>query len=105
MRALAKTIKSTTQLVKTGDDSFSLNTTILLITKSQKFKLGGDATEVTTVDERKVKNVFAIEGNKLIEKQIGEKTLTIEREFFDDEMITKTTSGNVVCTSWSKLVD
>lgn len=92
------------ELVRKSDDTYSLNSTIMLLTVSQKFKLG-EGKDVTTQDGRKVNNIFTIEGNKLIEKQIGEKTMTITREFFDDQMIAVSSIGSVVCTSWCKLVD
>lgn len=104
MRQLSKTMKSTMQLVKADENSYSFNTTILFITTSQKFKLG-EEKELTTIDGRKIRNIFTIEGNKLIEKQIGEKILLVEREFFDEEMIVKTSSGGVVCTTWCKHVE
>lgn len=85
---------TTVQLTK-KDENYSLNTTILLFSTSQKFKLG-EELDVVTLDKRKVKNVFTIEDNMLIEKQIGEdKTLTITREFFDEQMIAKATFGGV----------
>lgn len=74
-----------------------------MLTTSQKFKVG-EEKDVTTQDGRKIKNVFTIEGNKLIEKQIGEKTLTIIREYSDDELIVTTEMGQVVSTSWCKVV-
>lgn len=103
MKKIAKTLSTTVQLVEKPDGSFVLNSTIMLITTSQKFVLG-EAKELTTSDGRKIKNIFTMNGNKLIEEQIGEKTMTVEREFFDDVMIAKASIGDVVCTSWSKLV-
>jgi hypothetical protein len=97
MRKIAKTLTTTLQLVKKNDGSYSLNTTILLFSTSQKFTLGV-GKDVTTSDGRKVSNIFYMEGNKLIEKQIGERTLTVEREFFDEHLIaTAAFSGSEVC--------
>ena len=94
MRRIAKTFTTVVQLTK-KDDRYSLNSTILFFSTSQKFILG-EATDVVTLDKRKVKNVFTIEENKLIEKQIGEdKTLTIIREYFDEELIVTATFGGV----------
>lgn len=104
MRKLSSTLTTTVQLVKKSDDQYSLNTTILLVSTSQKFRLK-EEKDVTTLDGRKVKITFDIEGNKLIENQVGEKTLTIVREYFDEELIVTSTIGNVVCKSWCKLVD
>jgi formylmethanofuran:tetrahydromethanopterin formyltransferase len=104
MRKLARTMTTTVQLVKKSETDYSLNSTILLLTTSQKFKLGEEKS-ITTTDGRKVTNVFTIEGNKLIEKQLGEKDLIIERLFFDEQLIVTSTIGSVVCTSWCKLVE
>lgn len=104
MRKLASSIPTTVQLIKKPDDSYSLNTFMWMLSTSQKFLLG-DEKDVTTTDGRKVKSVFTIEGNNLIERQMGEKTLLIVREFFDEEMIATTSMGDVVCKAWCKLVD
>ena len=104
MRKLSSSMTTTVQLVKKDDGQYSLNSTILLITTSQKFRLN-EAKDVNTIDGRKVKITFSMEGNKLIENQVGEKTMTIVREFFDEEMIATTSIRDVVCKSWCKLVD
>lgn len=103
MKKIAKTLTTTVQLVKKPDDSYVLYSTVLLVTTPQKFTLG-EEKELTTSDGRKIKNVFTMDGNKLTEKQIGEKTMIVEREFFDDVMIAKASIGDVVCTSWSKAI-
>jgi hypothetical protein len=94
---------TTVQLVKEGEEKFSLNTTILLLTTSQKFKVG-EEKDITTLDGRKVKNVFTLEGSKLTEKQIGIKSLIIERLFSENQLVVTSTIDNVVCTSWGKVV-
>jgi hypothetical protein len=104
MRKLAQTITTTVQLVKKTETDYSLNTMMLLLTTSQKFKLGEEKS-ITTADGRKVRNVFTIEGNKLIEKQLGEKDLIIERVFSDDQLIVTSSMGNVVSRAWCKLVE
>lgn len=124
LRKISKTLTTVVQLTR-KEDVYSLNSTILLLTTSQKFKLG-EGKDVTTQDGRKVNNIFTIEDNKLIEQQIGEKTFTIVREYFDEEMIVTATFGEVhiflynlqnkkknffsysyqvVSTSWCKLVN
>ncbi|KAG5681929.1 hypothetical protein PVAND_011332 [Polypedilum vanderplanki] len=102
-RKIAKTLTTTLQLTKKSDGTYSLNSTILVFSTSQKFTLGV-GKDLTTTDGRKVNNIFYIEGNKLIEKQIGERTLIIEREFFDDHLIAKATfsDSNIICTSVCK---
>lgn len=104
LRKLAPSLTTTVQLVKKDNDQYSLNSTILLLTTSQKFKLG-EGKDITTQDGRKVKNTFTVEDNKLIETQVGEKTLTIVREYFDDQLIVTTTMGDIVSMSWCKHVD
>lgn len=54
------------------------------------------------MDGRKVKTFVTIEGNKMIMTQKGDKTVRIERVFFDDEMIETCTVENVVGTRWFK---
>lgn len=102
LRKVASSMSTTVQLVKNSDE-YTLHTKMLLLTISQKFKLG-EEKEITTTDGRKVKNVFTIDGNILTEKQIGEKTFTIIREFFDDEMLATSYYGNAVCKGWCKIV-
>lgn len=95
-RKIAKSLPTKVQLTKEGD-IYTLHTTILLLSTSQKFKLE-EGKDITTPDGRKVHNSFYIEGNKLIEKQVGEKTMTITREFFEHEMIVKSGFENGVRT-------
>ena len=105
LRKISKTLTTTVQLVKKDDDdTYSLNSTILFVTTSQKFKLD-EEKEVTTADGRKVKNIFTIQGNILTEKQLGEKNFIITREFFDDQMIAVASIGDLICTSWCTVVE
>ena len=87
VRRIASAFSTITQLTK-KDDEYSLNIIIMFFTASQTFK-AGEGKDITTSDGRKVFNIFEIDGNKLLEKQIGEKTMIIEREFFDDQLIVK----------------
>ena len=105
MRKLSSAMTTTIQLVKKDENRYALNTTILLFSTSQKFMLNEESELHKTADGRMVKITFTIEGNKLIEKQVGEKTLIIEREFFDEELIVTSSIGDVVCKSWCKRVD
>lgn len=104
MRKLASTMTTTVQLVKKDDGHYSLNSTILFLTTSQKFHLGVEK-DVTTQDGRKVKNVFTIEGQKLIEHQIGEKIFSIVRDYSEEELVVTTTMNGVTSTSWCKVVE
>lgn len=102
IRKIATSVSTTIQLVRKGDE-YTLTTKMLLLTTTQKFKLG-EEKEVTTADGRKVKNVFTVDGNVLTEQQIGERTLTTIREFFDNEMIATSYYGNVVCKAYCKVL-
>lgn len=56
----------------------------------------GQEIEQTTIDGRKVKNIFTIEGNKLIEKQIEPNREVIQiREYFENEVLGTTIIGNI----------
>ncbi|CAG9808693.1 unnamed protein product [Chironomus riparius] len=103
LRKIAGAFSTITQLTKSGDE-YSLNTIIVFYKTSQTFK-AGQGKNVTTSDGRKVLNIFEIHGNKLLEKQIGEKTFIVEREFFDDQLIVKAGFENgSLCTCWCKVV-
>lgn len=103
-RKLAQNTKSTLQLVKKDDGSYSLNSTIMFITMPNVFRLG-EEKDITTQDGRKVKNTFTIEGNVLTEHQLGVKNFVIVREFSDDEMIMTSTAGSVTSKTWCKRVN
>lgn len=101
---MAQTTKSTLQLIKKDDGSYSLNSTILFITMPNVFRLGAEK-DVKTQDGRQIKNTFTIEGNVLTEQQIGDKHFVITREFFDDKLIMTSTVGNVSSKTWCKRVN
>lgn len=105
MRKIAKTLTSTTQLSRNDDGRYTLYTTSLkIITQSMEFA-PNEEFEEKTADGRKVRSTVRFEENKMIHTQHGEKPLTIERRFFNDEMIAITIIGDIVCTSWSKAVE
>lgn len=68
-----------------------------------EFELGKEFDE-TTLDDREVKSIITLEGNKLIQKQGGSKPSTITRDFGEKEMVAVMTVGNVVCTRKYKAV-
>lgn len=104
-RKLAKTIPSSTQVVKLNEREYALNTILPFKTHQQKF-VPGEETEHTTVDGRRVRNIFIIEGNKITERQIEPtREVTIIREFSEKEMIGRSIVGNVVNQNWSYLVE
>lgn len=104
LRKLAKSMPATVQLVKIDEETYSFNTIVMLMTVAQKFKPGEEVSTKSS-DGRVIKSVFTIEGNVLTEKQIGDKQFVITREFTDDEMISVSHIGSVVCNGWSKIVN
>lgn len=102
---MASNVTSTVQLVKEeGENSYSYHTVSTFKNQILRFKLGEEFEE-ETMDGRKVKCVITIEGNKMIQQQKGDRPVTIEREFTDDELITKCIIGDVVATRWFKAVE
>lgn len=94
-----------TQIVKLGENEYSLNIGIPFKTHQQKF-VPGQETMQTTFDGREIKNIFTIEDNKLTEWQIEpNREVKFVREFFDTEMLGEVTVGNVVNRHWSTLVE
>lgn len=94
-RKLAKTIPSTTQLVKLGDHEYSFNIIIPFKIHQQKF-VPDEESENETVDGRKIINIFTIDGNILTERQIEpNREVKIVREYFDDEMLGESFVGDV----------
>lgn len=85
-RKLARSISSHQVLVKLKDGEFCLSTSVSFLTHQQKF-IPGQEIKTRTIDGRKVTNVFTIDGNKLIERQIEpNREVIIIREFYANEM-------------------
>lgn len=101
---MAGSITSTVQLVKEGEKSYSFNTVSSFKNQSLKFVLNEEFEE-ETMDGRKMKCLVTFEGNKMIQQQTGERAVRIEREFNDDELITKCMIGDVVATRWFKAIE
>lgn len=101
---MAGNVTSTVQLVKEGENSYSFNTVSTFKNQTMKFTLNEEFDE-ETMDGRKVKSLVTFEGNKMIQQQQGDKPVRIEREFTDDELITKCIVGDVVATRWFKAVE
>lgn len=103
---IAKSLRTTVQLTAKTDGSYDLITNVTVFSRTQKFKPGIEVHQ-KTVDGRKVINVFTVEEDKLIERQIGDKNslVTIVREFRGSELISTTYCGKVVTISVCRLVD
>lgn len=96
---------SSTQLIKLGECEYAINTIIPFITHQQKF-VPDQECDALTIDGRKIKNIFSIDGMKLIEQQIEpERKVTVVREFSEEELIGEVIVGNVVCKYWCELVE
>lgn len=100
-----KSMTTATQLTPNEDGSY----TLLLKSKLKKQKCDFNPKqefEEKSLDGRKVKSSIEFRDNVMIHTQShSEKPLTIERRFFDDEMIAITSVGDVISTSWSKCVE
>ncbi|KAJ6635555.1 Sodium/calcium exchanger regulatory protein 1, partial [Pseudolycoriella hygida] len=93
-RKIAKAMPSQTQLIKIGELEYALNTIIPFKTQQQKF-VPGQECDAVTIDGRNIRNIFVIDGNKLIEQQIEPKRkVVITREYVDEEMLGEVVVGN-----------
>ena len=104
MRKIAKTLTSTTQLIKSGEDRYVLKTVSAKIIKEKLEFTPNEEFEEKTSDGRKVKSTVVFDDNKMIHTQHGEKPLIVERRFFNDEMILVATCGKVVSTHWFRVL-
>jgi len=104
-RKIAKSIACIQQVQKLSDNEYALNTCYHVHTHVQKF-VPGVEREAMSPDGRKIKNLFTIEGNKLIEKQIeANREATIIREFTPTGLIGEATIGKLSCVSSFKVMD
>lgn len=101
---MAGSVSATVQLVKEGENSYSFNTVSTFRNQALKFTLNEEFEE-ETMDGRKMKCVVTFEGNKMIQQQKGDKAIRIEREFNDDELISKCIIGDVIATRWYKAIE
>lgn len=104
LRKLGALATPVVDLVKNADGSYTLNTNSTFKSTSITFRLGEEFDE-TTLDDREVKSVCTLEGNKLIQRQGGDKPTTIVREFTADEMIATMTIGDVTCIRKYKAIN
>lgn len=77
---LAKQIPTVVELTKADDGFYHLLTNVKVFTRDQKFQPNVEI-EQKSVEGSIVKNIFQIEGDRLIETQVGEKTVIITRVF------------------------
>lgn len=101
---MANNIPSTVQLVKEEDDCYSLNTVSTFRSTALKFKVNEEFLE-ETMDGRKINCLITFEGNKMIQQQTGENAVRIEREFTEDQLITKCMIEDIVGTRYFKGID
>lgn len=95
MRKIGNAVVPAVELLQNGD-IYTLRTTSAYKDFQITFRIGEEFDEVT-VDGRKVKSVLYWDEDKLIQKQRGEKPMTIVREFFPDKMITTLIYGDIQC--------
>ncbi|KAG5681925.1 hypothetical protein PVAND_011328 [Polypedilum vanderplanki] len=103
IRKMANSTTSTVELVKLDDETYSFNTTSTFRSQELKFKLNEEFTE-KRMDGAEVKSTITFEGNKMIQRQKGDKEIVLERVFTQDELILTCTVNNVVAKRWFKAV-
>lgn len=102
LRKMGNTVSPTIHLEKNGDE-FSYHTVSTFKTTVIKFKLGEEFDE-ETLDGRKVKSVFTLNGNVLTQVQKTEKKSELIRTFSETEMVAECVYGDVTCKRWYKVV-
>lgn len=104
MRKFTKSLTSTTQLLMNDDETYTLHLKQSAF-KKQKLKFRpNEEFDEKTLNGLKAKSTIVFDDNVMIHTQHGENLMTIERRFFEDEMIEITKVGDVTATSWCKLV-
>lgn len=104
IRSIIQKLSGTVQLVKETDNSFSFHTNSTIRNSVIKFTPGQEFIE-DTPDGRKIRCIVTFEGNKMIQQQFGDRAARVEREFFEDQLITKCIYGDVVATRWFKAME
>ncbi|XP_064460511.1 fatty acid-binding protein-like [Ornithodoros turicata] len=95
-RKLASTSKPVVEIKNEGDQ-WSLKTSTFLKTSEIKFKLGEEFEE-NRIDGVTVKTVINLDGDKLVQKQFGDKEVSIVREVDNGELKVTCTLDNIVST-------
>ncbi|CAN7985546.1 unnamed protein product [Ixodes hexagonus] len=83
-RKLAQTSKPSVEL-KCDGDKWNLKTSTLLKTSDVSFTLGQEFEEAR-IDGVKVKSLCTLDGDKLVQKQFGDKEVTIVRELDNGQL-------------------
>ncbi|XP_076367273.1 fatty acid binding protein isoform X2 [Tachypleus tridentatus] len=96
IRKLGNTSKPTVEISQNGD-KWKIKTITTFKTTEIEFKLGEEFEE-TRMDGSVVKTTITQEGNKLIQKQLGDKEVTIVREINGDELKVVCTVEDIVST-------
>ncbi|XP_037514090.1 sodium/calcium exchanger regulatory protein 1 [Rhipicephalus sanguineus] len=95
-RKLGQTSKPTVEIKVEGDD-WSIKTHTILKTSELKFTLGKEFDE-DRMDGSKVKSKVTLEDGKLVQKQSGDKEVTIVREVKDNQLHVVCSIDDVVST-------
>uniref|UniRef100_L7M3Y9 Fatty acid-binding protein n=1 Tax=Rhipicephalus pulchellus TaxID=72859 RepID=L7M3Y9_RHIPC len=95
-RKLGQTSKPTVEIKVEGDD-WSIKTHTMLKTSELKFTLGKEFDE-DRMDGSRVKSKVTLEDGKLVQKQSGDKEVTIVREVKDNELHVVCSIDDVVST-------
>lgn len=104
-RKIAKSVPSTTQLIKLNEIEYAINTVLPFKTQQQKF-VPGQECDACTIDGRKIKNLFSIDGMIIIEQQIEPgRMVTITREFSEEEIVGEIVVGKVMCKFWCEAIE
>jgi fatty acid-binding protein 3 len=85
------------------DGVWTITTSSALSKVEIKFKIGEEFDE-TTADGRKVKSTFTVDGNKLIQEQIGKINSHLVREFSQDGFVLTLKAEGVVSTRQYKRI-
>lgn len=100
---LAKQLPTIVELTKADDGFYHLITNVKIFTRVQKF-LPDVEIEQKSVEGSLVKNTFRIEGDRLIETQVGAKTVTIIRTFSETGIKSKLLCDNVETTTFCEVI-
>lgn len=96
IRKMAASASPTIFLTKADDGTYTFTTQSAVKTAVLTFKLDEEFVE-ETMDGRKVKTVFTLDGNKLTQTQNGDADAAIVREFTETECVCTMALKNVTC--------